>query len=279
MITNKGLRISAETTEPNILKVTSRDRFRILPLGCCWAGDTPGLEIGILLHDDGDGVWHRALATHLGVVRPKDPRTMETLLIRKHGDLSREHLLMRSGFPNEIGFDFASPEAEFVRAVPADRWSAQGRRFLTTGLDRFTGFVEARERRRPEAPWTPFVIVCGFDFATPLWYCPAVKTSKNGIYEAAMAEQLEELRTKSVNHLWFTKPKLPGRLRAKVECSVAEGKFVSTYVVQTQTYTLSSLPGKAILTRKQLVGRVSQARLMWAKRSGRRLSSLGTRRI
>ncbi|KAF6811506.1 HET domain-containing protein [Colletotrichum sojae] len=194
MATNKGVKISAETYRDSgsLRDLLDPEFYHILPLGCRWSRRAPGSELGILLHDRGDGIWLRAEVDVLLEVPPGGARTLGTLFIRKYGDLSRESLLMRSSPPNEIHF-ITSPEVQLWEAVPKERWSVQDARFLTAGLGSFTGFIKARGRSHVGGPMVPFVIFCGFDTAADqklqFWFLFEGREEVG--YEAVRAGQMD----------------------------------------------------------------------------------------
>ncbi|KAF6827709.1 HET domain-containing protein [Colletotrichum musicola] len=229
MVTNKGVKISARD-------LLDAEFYQILPLGCRWSRSAPGSELGILLHDSGDGIWLRAEVEVLLEVPSWAARTLGTFFIRKYGDLSRESLLMRSSPPNEIHFMLASPEVQLWEAVPTERWSAQGTRFLTAGLGSFTGFVKAHCRIYMGGPRISFVVFCGFDTTADqkLQFWVLSEGREEVVYEAAMAGRLDDFRKCLINNGKFSAMDLPGWMEAHVESSVVKGKLVVSCVIQAK---------------------------------------------
>lgn len=228
MVTNKGLRISAETFgfSASYRAILDPGSFQILPLGCCWLQHAPGSELGILLQSNGDGIWLRAEVHKLLEVPSEPARGPTTFFIRKHGPPTRSHL------PDEIRFELPSPVARIARAVPVGRWIEKETRFRTAGLHRFTGFIQVCWFDYRGWPGTSFVIICGLDSAAgqKLQFWSALEGSREGIYEAAMVGDLDEIRMFCVNEgrASGSKMELPEQLKAHIERSYVGGKLVVT---------------------------------------------------
>ncbi|KAF6832368.1 HET domain-containing protein [Colletotrichum plurivorum] len=245
-LTNKGLKISMEAVTPTNVDFPGSserlqlEKLQLLPLGCRWSGNASGPELGILLHDGGDGTWLRARATQLFEIRRDTQRTIASFFIQKYRDRNLENKRsMIAEHPDEFRFRLAGSEIELVRALPAERWSLQENRFLTKGLDVFTGFTEVRDCRQRGGGGS-LVVACGFGPLDEYWHCRASEGSQEYMYEAAMAGRLAEVD--SVHWAYRNPPdqRLPGRLEV-VECRVGLGhrpKYAVDFVVKEKILAL-----------------------------------------
>ncbi|KAJ0154261.1 Vegetative incompatibility protein HET-E-1 [Colletotrichum tanaceti] len=185
-MTNKGLRIVAETT-------MAENNTQLLGLGSHHAGDNSRTEIGLYLEDQGGGVFLRAKPHTLVKLAQNAPHTSHTMYIKKHietesaGQVATRMKLVSRG---AIRFRVLSSSIEILSAAPARMWNPQRLMFITDGEGSFAGYVYLRMTANVSLDG---VVACGFDPEVKMWFCPGWN-GRDAIYDAAMSGDMKRMR-------------------------------------------------------------------------------------
>ncbi|WQF90267.1 Putative heterokaryon incompatibility [Colletotrichum destructivum] len=197
-MTNKGLRIVAETT-------MAEKNTQLLGLGSHDSSDGSRNEIGLYLEDQGGGVFLRAKPHILVKLAKNSPQTSHTMYIKKH--IEREavtQIATRMKFVSHgaIRFHVLSSSIEIISAYPARMWNPQRLMFITDGESSFTGYVYLRLTANVSLDG---VVACGFDPEMKMWFCPGWN-GRDAIYEAAMSGDMRRMRELGVRgtRRWVT---------------------------------------------------------------------------
>ncbi|KZL80886.1 het domain-containing protein [Colletotrichum incanum] len=185
-MTNKGLRIDAETT-------MAENNAQLLGLGSHHSGDDSRNEIGLYLEDQGGGVFLRAKPHTLVKLAQSSPKTSHTIYIKKHIEteaVTQVATQMKFVSHGAIRFHILSSSIEIISAVPARMWNPQRLMFITDGESSFTGYIYLRMTANVSLDG---VVACGFDPEVKMWFCPGWN-GRDEIYEAAMSGDMRMMR-------------------------------------------------------------------------------------
>ncbi|OBR08152.1 HET domain-containing protein [Colletotrichum higginsianum IMI 349063] len=185
-MTNKGLRIVAETT-------MAENNTQLLGLGSHDSSDGSRKEIGLYLEDQGGGVFLRAKPHKLVKLAKNAPQTSHTIYLKKHIETEAvTQIATRMKFVSHgaIRFHVLSSSIEIISAYPARMWNPQRLMFITDGESSFAGYIYLRLTANVSLDG---VVACGFDPEVKMWFCPGWN-GRDAIYEAAMSGDMRRMR-------------------------------------------------------------------------------------